>query len=249
MPSCNMQMLGTRRKHLNGLSLASMNMGAGFLFGAELTQKSPPDLKKKCVKLLAAKAALAARVDSCHEDPSGSIGQRFHDEVKKRLDKLQEPPPVKKTKALPAPDDKPRKKRGGKRIRKLKEKMAQTDLAKQANRMAFGQAEEEVHMGGDTMKGLGMVGQNQQSGKLRISAKEQKIKLSKQAMQRRGLTAASSGATGGISSSIVMSSNTGMIFEEMRTDGSGTVTPARLMPTKAENLKYFGTTSKDGWKK
>ena len=37
------------------------------------------------------------------------------EEVKKRLDKLVEPPPMKAIKPLPRPDDAPRKKRGGRR--------------------------------------------------------------------------------------------------------------------------------------
>lgn len=42
-------------------------------------------------------------------------------------------------KPLPAPDDKPKKRRGGKRYRKMKEKMGQTDLRKAQNRLAFGE--------------------------------------------------------------------------------------------------------------
>ena len=42
------------------------------------------------------------------------------DEIQKKLDKMQEPPPVKQVKPLPKPDDAPRKKRGGRRyVRRL----------------------------------------------------------------------------------------------------------------------------------
>ena len=37
------------------------------------------------------------------------------DEIQKKLDKMQEPPPVKQVKPLPKPDDAPRKKRDGRR--------------------------------------------------------------------------------------------------------------------------------------
>lgn len=50
---------------------------------------------------------------------------------------LQEPPPVKFIKPLPKPIDPGRKKRGGKRVRKMKERYAVTELRKQANRMNF----------------------------------------------------------------------------------------------------------------
>lgn len=39
----------------------------------------------------------------------------LHREVRKKVDKLMEPPPVKAPKPLPKPDDAPRKKRGGRR--------------------------------------------------------------------------------------------------------------------------------------
>ena len=78
-----------------------------------------------------------------------------------RLDKLQEPPPNKGQRALPIPDDKPARKRGGRRARKAKEALAMTDLRKAQNRMAFGQEEKEVGYGtGDNTVGMGMIGQN-----------------------------------------------------------------------------------------
>ena len=43
-------------------------------------------------------------------------------EILKKVDKLQEPPPVKAVRALPAPMDAPRKKRGGRRVRQMKER-------------------------------------------------------------------------------------------------------------------------------
>ena len=75
------------------------------------------DLKKKAAKLLAAKCALASRVDSCHSSSDGSVGDAFKVDIEGKLDKLQEPPPVKQIKALPAPIDGGRKKRGGRRLK------------------------------------------------------------------------------------------------------------------------------------
>lgn len=50
---------------------------------------------------------------------------------------FQEPPPVKFVKPLPKPVDPSRKKRGGKRVRKMKERYAVTELRKQQNRLNF----------------------------------------------------------------------------------------------------------------
>lgn len=56
------------------------------------------------------------------------------------------------------------------RARKAKERMAQSDLQKAANRIAFGEAEQEVgeHLG-DTV-GLGMIGGS--TGKLKLAHKD-----------------------------------------------------------------------------
>ncbi len=52
---------------------------------------------------------------------------------------------MKGTRALPTPIDAPRKKRGGRRVRKQKERYAVTELRKQANRMNFGELEEDLY--------------------------------------------------------------------------------------------------------
>ena len=46
---------------------------------------------------------------------------------------------MKAVKALPAPIEASRKKRGGRRVRKMKERYATTDYRKLANRMNFGE--------------------------------------------------------------------------------------------------------------
>ena len=63
----------------------------------------------------------------------------FREEIEKKIEKFQEPPPVKWAKALPAPIEAQKKRRGGRRVRKMKERYAVTELRKQANRMNFGE--------------------------------------------------------------------------------------------------------------
>lgn len=82
---------------------------------------------------------LAARIDNCREAPGGGTGKHFYDEIAQKVQKWQEPPPGKTKKPLPRPDDKPSKKRGGKRHRAMKEKLGLTDVRKETNRMNFAQ--------------------------------------------------------------------------------------------------------------
>lgn len=46
---------------------------------------------------------------------TSGLGDRLRTEVAAKIEKWQEPPPGKTKKALPKPDEKPRRKRGGRR--------------------------------------------------------------------------------------------------------------------------------------
>ena len=165
-PSCNIPPLGSK-KNTSAIGLAT-NTGIrhqGFLYNNDIIRDVPQDLKKQAMRILSAKVILAARVDQAHESPVGEQGLAFYDQVEKRIAKLSEAPPNKGVRALPAPDDKPARKRGGRRARKAKEATAMTDLRKAQNRMAFGKEEAEVGFG-DATRGMGMIGQ-QDDGRIR----------------------------------------------------------------------------------
>ena len=137
IPASNILVLGSKKTTLAGFSQTSSLPHAGFIYYADIVQETPPDLHRKAARLVAAKCTLAARVDACHESLDGHIGRMFREEIEKKLDKLQEPPPVKFIKPLPKPIDPGRKKRGGKRVRKMKERYAITEFRKHANRLNF----------------------------------------------------------------------------------------------------------------
>ncbi|EDV27298.1 uncharacterized protein TRIADDRAFT_20768 [Trichoplax adhaerens] len=209
MPACNIMVLGSVKKSLSGFSTSSIMPHTGNLYYSDIVQNSPPDLRKKAARLVAAKCALAARVDSFHEAVDGSIGQNLRDDIEKKLDKLQEPPPLKKIKPLIVPGEYRKKKRGGRRVRKLKEKAAVTELRKQANRMTFGQIEEDAYQG-DLGFSLGQLGQST-SGKVRGAPVDKKTQVSvskklqktlQQDNQTYGGRSSVRGATSGTASSV-----------------------------------------------
>lgn len=200
-PACNIAPLGSK-KNTSATGLAT-NIGIrhqGFVYNNDIIREVPTDLKVQAMRILSAKIILAARVDQAHEAPSGEQGLAFYDQVEKRIAKLSEAPPNKGVRALPAPDDKPARKRGGRRARKAKEATAMTDLRKAQNRMAFGKEEAEVGFG-DSTKGLGMIGQ-QDDGRIRSQQIDQRTraKLSKKNPGWGGATPA--GGVGGTTSSI-----------------------------------------------
>lgn len=123
MPACNILVLGAQKNTLSGFSSTAILPHTGFVYYSSLVQSLPVDLRKKAARLVAAKCTLAARVDSVHASNDGAIGQKFADEISSKLDKWIEPPPVKNVKALPKPLDQASKKRGGRRVRKMKERL------------------------------------------------------------------------------------------------------------------------------
>ncbi|XP_078443678.1 pre-mRNA processing ribonucleoprotein binding region-containing protein [Wolffia australiana] len=199
MPACNVQLLGAKKKNLAGFSTATSQFRVGYLEQTEVFQSTPPSLRIRACRLLAAKSTLAARVDSTRGDPTGKTGRDLREEIRKKIEKWQEPPPAKQPKPLPVPDSEPKKKRGGRRLRKMKERYAVTDMRKLANRMLFG-IPEESSLGDGLGEGYGMLGQAG-SGKLRVSAAQSKlaVKASKRFKEKNY---GSSGATSGLTSSL-----------------------------------------------
>ena len=242
MPSCNVQMMGAKRKVQNGMSTAALGVRAGVINQSPIVLGMPPDYQKKAAKLVSAKCSLTARVDAANECPDGEVGIKFKKMIEDAMAKEMEPKAHKKPKALAAPEFASKKKRGGKRARAIKEKYAMSEMQKQANRMVFGQQEEEVYGGMDESVGLGTLGKMASGGKVRVQKKEVKL-LNKKAIERNGLTSAIKGHTHGLVSSVVMNSTTGMVFEAMTSDSTGTVTPARIATPAggASGSKYFGS--------
>lgn len=100
----------------SGASSAFRNRPVGFIFQSELIQNVGEDYHRQAQRIVSAKALLAARVDLGGSDRHGTYGARMKQELEKKLEKLQEPPPIKMTKALPVPKEGGNKqRRGGRR--------------------------------------------------------------------------------------------------------------------------------------
>ncbi|KAK9880076.1 hypothetical protein WA026_008587 [Henosepilachna vigintioctopunctata] len=175
IPACNVQLLGQQKKTLSGFSQANSLPHTGFVYFTEIVQNTPPDLRRKAARLVSTKCALAARVDACHESTDGRIGRQLRDEIERKLDKLQEPPPVKFVKPLPKPIDQSKKKRGGKRVRKMKDRYAMTEFRKHANRMNFADIEDDAYQEdlGYTRGSIGKTG----TGRIRLPQVDEKTKV------------------------------------------------------------------------
>lgn len=213
MPACNIQVLGAKKKNAAGFSSITAQPHQGFIAACDLIQGVPPALRQQACRIVGGKTALLARVDAAAGDPSGTQGAQMKDTIREKLDKLQEPPPAKQPKVLPAPDMEGKKRRGGKRFRKMRERYGMTDTRKAANRVNFNQAEEEF-LDGDEMVGLGTLGRNAAGGRLRVAVKTQKQKLSAKTQKRAKQYAShNSGAISGLSSSLAFTPVQGIELE------------------------------------
>eukprot|EP00002_Diphylleia_rotans_P009661 TRINITY_DN2002_c0_g1_i1.p1 TRINITY_DN2002_c0_g1~~TRINITY_DN2002_c0_g1_i1.p1 ORF type:complete len:502 (-),score=142.02 TRINITY_DN2002_c0_g1_i1:282-1787(-) len=208
IPACNILVLGAKKKALSGFSLAASRPHAGLIFNCEIMASTPESLKTKAGRVIAAKCALAARVDSFREAADGTVGKQLREEILKKIEKWQEPPPGKQIKPLAAPDDRPKKRRGGRKFRKMKEKYGLTELRKAANRMVFGLEEDTV---GVTGIGIGMAGSSM-SNKLKIQSSDKLSKAIAKAAMKKQKQRTSSGATGGLTSSMVFTQTQSLEF-------------------------------------
>jgi U4/U6 small nuclear ribonucleoprotein PRP31 len=197
LPSTVLQVLGSKKKALGGMA---SNTGlevkhAGFIQRADLIQNTPPQLRTKVLRLVAGKCTLACRADSYGDSKGGEIGEKFKEEIEQKAIKMQEPPPPKDVKALPIPPEASGKRRGGRRLRKMKERFGMTQMRQLTNRVQFGQEEDTTS---DGLLGVGMLSAGQRGGKMRVSAKEQKLQAEKNKKRQNS----SSGATNGLASSL-----------------------------------------------
>ncbi|KAJ4831993.1 U4/U6-U5 snRNP complex subunit prp31 [Turnera subulata] len=173
MPACNVQLLGARRNNLEGFSSATTQNRVGYLEQTKIVQITPPCYTNRACRVLASKSTLAARLDFSGGDPSGNTGRKLREEIRSKIDKWQVLPPAKRIQALPVPRFETKRRRGGRRLRKMKERYAVTEMRKLAYRMQFG-VPEETSLGDGLGFGYGMLGQAG-CGKLRVTVAQSSL--------------------------------------------------------------------------
>ncbi|KAF9275059.1 U4/U6 small nuclear ribonucleoprotein Prp31 [Linnemannia elongata] len=237
MPACNIQVLGKDKALNSALSSASQVKNVGYIYYSPFVLALPSDIRKKAQKMIAAKIALAARIDRVHSYPDGSWGRKIREEIEKKVEKFLEPPPQKNIKALPAPLEAAKKRRGGRRARKEKELYAVSEMQKLKNRMEFGVEEQEI-MGYGESQGLGMLGQNSSGpGAGRIRAAQQNNRNRGKISNRNAARLAQYGSSNGLATAGTASS---IAFTPVQ--GIELIDPtAAAAKVKAANEKYFGS--------
>ena len=178
-PSGNILNMGRHELNLEGFS--TMNkFNNGFLTELKEYKNAIDSMKIKVLRQYENKTALAARKDAFINKSKLSPKENYGNELKKliadKFDRIKnDVQPILK-KSLPRPDDKPSKKRGGKRVRGIKKKFELTEVRKLKNRMKFGEPEAEYR---DTGIGFGMLGVGGIGSSLRVAINKNNIIITK----------------------------------------------------------------------
>ncbi|KAJ1998528.1 U4/U6-U5 snRNP complex subunit prp31 [Coemansia thaxteri] len=173
IPSCNIQVLGKAQQTATGLSSLSTKKHVGVVYYSEVVGGVPDDFRLKMLRKVSAKCALAARVDAQNGAPDGAMGRQFRRELDAQVEKLLEAAPMNAVKPLPVPDEGPKRRRGGRKVRKAREPYMSTELQKQRDRLQFGKFQDEVVVM-DEMQGLGMIGHS--AGHVRATQQNNRAK-------------------------------------------------------------------------
>jgi U4/U6 small nuclear ribonucleoprotein PRP31 len=202
IPACNLQVMGQTKLSAasRGGLFASTDAGisggkphTGILAECDFVQSCPRHLQQKVLKVVSSKVSLAARVDCVNAETgqqqsgSGSLtsaGLTFRHQISQKIQKLSEPHNNgSNAKALPKPDMDVKKRRGGKRMRRLKENYEETELMKQANKRVFSQGTGEY---GDDAMGLTMgLLDSSEGGDLRKKSQLKKLRHSNTKASRK----------------------------------------------------------------
>ena len=242
IPACNIGLLGAPKKAATiatGLSTAFSGRFSGFVAQSQLVENTPEEYKRQAQRMVSAKAVLAARMDAAKSIRDGSYGRKLYEELEKKIEKLQEPPPSKLIKALPVPSEGGRKqRRGGRLARKRKEMYGMTDLRKMQNRVEFGK--EQVEVGAfDDVVGMGMIGAAN-SGKVRASVAEDRsrAKMSKRNINRLAqLRGPSSSTSAALDAAETSGTATSLAFTPVQ--GIELAVPTRKAKVDEANAKWF----------
>jgi U4/U6 small nuclear ribonucleoprotein PRP31 len=229
IPACNIQVIGQEKRLMAGFSNLSSLPHQGIIQYCDLIQSAPLYLRKKILKLVSSKVAISSRVDAYKHSTNGAEGRKLRLYLEEHIEKLQSPTRAQTKKSLPKPEEKKKSHRGGKRVRKWKERFAVTEMRALQNRIGMSVTDGEY---GDSAMGvdLGMLSsKGKQMGKLRAPQRKE-IKIGK----KPKIQQQSSGQTNGLSSSLVFTPVQGLEL----------INPnAAADKVKEANQKWFNSTS------
>ena len=163
IPSCNLASIGNKKylSHVQHTTSSGIRQ-EGHISTTEIIQNLPIAYHKQMLRMVCAKVSLASRVDCSQggSEKNNKMGLKWRNEIETKIKKLHESPNVTEDKALPIPEDTPKKKRAGRKFRKYKERFQLSHARQLQNRMEFGKQENTTIDAFGEEVGLGMMNQS-----------------------------------------------------------------------------------------
>eukprot|EP01061_Rhynchopus_euleeides_P046027 TRINITY_DN8574_c0_g1_i1.p1 TRINITY_DN8574_c0_g1~~TRINITY_DN8574_c0_g1_i1.p1 ORF type:complete len:526 (+),score=218.87 TRINITY_DN8574_c0_g1_i1:119-1579(+) len=140
--------LGKRRRSSTTVSGREL-LHAGAIGMCDIVQGIPatlPQDRRKAASMVGNKVALAVRCDS-QGGANGDYGKKLHADIMKAVAAWRKPTAAReREKAIKAPQDRTKKRRGGVKARKAKERYRETEIAQKLNRVELGKLEDDDYM-------------------------------------------------------------------------------------------------------
>lgn len=161
IPSCNLASVGKNKytSHETKTNISGVRQ-EGYIYHSDLVLQQDISQRKKMLRMVCAKVSLASRIDAGQQNLSvkdNSMGAKWREELLLKIKKISEPPNVTDRKILAIPEDKPKKKRAGRKFRKYKEQFKLSHLRQLQNRVEFGKQEQTVMDSFGEEIGMGMI--------------------------------------------------------------------------------------------
>ena len=149
------RMLG-KKKRSSTTASAAETLHAGSISQCDLVQAIPPTLPKdrrRIATVVADKIALCVRMDVQSGSTDTSYAEKLRGDIMKKAESMRRlTAGPEREKALKAPDDRTgKKKRGGRKAQRAKQKFRQSELSQDMNRMELGKLHEGDDMGEETV--------------------------------------------------------------------------------------------------
>lgn len=154
-PSCNLPSLGVKEYSTERRATNNVRQ-QGYIYNSDVLKYLPADIVRSVMRIVSGKVVLAARIDLAKSDMDAKLGHKMLEEISNKIDKLLTPPKQTGDKALPKPEEHKSKKRGGRRLRKYKERFQMSEMRKAQNKMEFGKQEETYMDAFGEEVGIGM---------------------------------------------------------------------------------------------
>ena len=173
-PSGNIINMGTHQVNNDGLSNRN-KWNNGYLTLLDEYKMADDKMKIKVLRRYSNKTALAAKADAFgfNKESENEYGKNLKEKIAEKISKIETNKQPVLVKPLPKPDEKSKRRRGGRKLKGIKQRYEMTEARMLKNRMKFGTEPEKEFR--DTGVGFGLLKIGGVGGQIRMKKNEKRI--------------------------------------------------------------------------